>query len=212
MKERKRPAGQVALTVLSIVLYLIGLVLLLTIPLFSLSSEDGAILGSLSLFGGNGINTFLPSFFLCLGAILLAVALTLGTEALVFLFSLLWRGMSLREYAEKANSLSSPEGGEAGKRGANFPKVEGTLLLKGTFFLVALALSILFLCLVAPSFRWTNSFASNLFAGIGEGGAAFLVLFACAALTGGVGNSWSLMAKLDRKEEGEKAGADAPEE
>ena len=212
MKERKRPAGQVALTVLSIVLYFIGLVLLLTIPLFSLSSEDGAVLGSLSLFGGNGINTFLPSFFLCLGAILLAVGLTLGTEALVFLFSLLWRGMSLREYAEKANSLSSPEGGEAGQRGAGYPKAEGTLLLKGTFFLVALALSILFLCLVAPSFRWTNSFASNLFAGIGEGGAAFLVLFACAALSGGVSNSWALMTKVDRKEEGEKAGADAPEE
>lgn len=210
MKEKKRPAGQVALAVLSIVLYFIGLVLLLAVPLYSLFSDDGTVVGALSLFGGHGINTSLPSVFLCLGAVLLAVALSLGTEALVLLFTLRWRGMSLREYAEKADSSSSEDAAGEGKKGEHYPKVEGTLLLKGVFFLVSLALSILFLCLVAPSFRWTNSFASNLFAGIGEGGAAFLVLFACAALAGGVSNSWSLMTKVDWKGEGEKTPQDGP--
>ena len=75
-----------------------------------------------------------------------------------------------------------------------------------------LALSFLFLCLVPSSFRWANSLSSNVFAGIGEGGAAFLVLFGCAALTGGVGNSCSLMAKVDRKRGEEKADADTPKE
>lgn len=212
MKEKKRPAGQIALTVLSIVLYFIGLVLLLAVPLYSLFSDDGTVLGTLSLFGRNGINTSLPSVFLCLGAVLLAVALSLGTEALVLLFSLRWRGMSLREYAEKADSISSEDTAGEGKKGGHYPKVEGTLLLKGAFFLVALTLSILFLCLVPASFRWINSFASNLFAGIGEGGAAFLVLFGCAALAGGVSNSWSLMTKLDWKEEGGKAPQDGPKD
>lgn len=212
MKEKKRPAGQIALTVLSIVLYFVGLVLLLAVPLYSLFSDDGTVLGTLSLFGRNGINTSLPSVFLCLGAVLLAVAITLGTEVLVLFFSLLWRGMSLREYAEKANSISSDDAAGAGTEGAGYPKVEGNLLLKGTFFLVALALSILFLCLVSASFRWINSFASNLFAGIGEGGAAFLVLFGCAALAGGVSNSWSLMTKVDWKGEGEKTPQDGPKD
>lgn len=212
MKEKKRPAGQIALTVLSIVLYFIGLVLLLAVPLYSLFSDDGTVLGTLSLFGRNGINTSLPSVFLCLGAAFLAGALSLGTEALVLLFSLRWRGMSLREYAEKADANSSDDAAGEAKKGAGYPKVEGNLLLKGTFFLVALALSILFLCLVSASFRWINSFASNLFAGIGEGGAAFLVLFGCAALAGGVSNSWSLMTKVDWKGEGEKTPQDGPKD
>ena len=190
----KRSPIQIAIGIVSLVFFVLGITLVLALPVFT-ASAGGVVSQDFYVF--DDYYDMFSSALVIFGGLLLFLSLELGANSLMFACCMKAKNVSYEDFAPTARfALGNNAKGTEKKSGLSASKVKAILIGQAATAGVSFLVGLICLFLASSSFASANDLDAY-YLRLGSGGISFIVLMVMGGILGAVSSGWTAASSID---------------